>query len=200
MWAAAQSQPEMIRPAVEAVRSVDERATVRDWQRRVTAEGRPKDMNRGGFTPLLFAAREGCVDCLQALLRQGGADIDLPDPDGVTALIMALLNRNWDAARVPDRGGRGRQPVGHLRPDAAVRGRGHEHLARGQARGAAVAWIAAPARIIVRLLLEQGANPNAQLKLRPRYRNIPNDRYRDPMIVWGTTPLLRAAKAGDVPW
>ena len=52
---------------------------------------------------------------------------------------------------------------------------------------------------IIRLLLEQGANPNAQLKLRPRYRNIPNDRYRDPMIVWGTTPLLRAAKAGDVP-
>jgi ankyrin repeat protein len=52
---------------------------------------------------------------------------------------------------------------------------------------------------IVRLLLSRGANPNAQLKLRPRYRNIPNDRYRDPMIVWGTTPLLRAAKAGDVP-
>jgi ankyrin repeat protein len=38
-----------------------------------------------------------------------------------------------------------------------------------------------------------------QLKLRPRYRNIPNDRYRDPMIVWGTTPLLRATKAGDLP-
>ena len=42
------------------------------------------------------------------------------------------------------------------------------------------------------MLLERGANPNAQLKLRPRYRNIPHDRYRDPMIVWGTTPLLRA--------
>jgi ankyrin repeat protein len=52
---------------------------------------------------------------------------------------------------------------------------------------------------IVQLLLERGANPNAQLKLRPRYRNIPYDRYRDPMIVWGTTPLLRAAKAGDLP-
>jgi ankyrin repeat protein len=52
---------------------------------------------------------------------------------------------------------------------------------------------------VIRLLLEKGANPNAQLKLRPRYRNIPNDRYRDPMIVWGTTSLLRAAKAGDVP-
>ena len=44
---------------------VDERSTVRDWQRRVTAEGRPKDMYRGGLTPLLFAAREGCIDCLQ---------------------------------------------------------------------------------------------------------------------------------------
>ena len=52
---------------------------------------------------------------------------------------------------------------------------------------------------LVQLLLEKGANPNAQLKLRPKYRNIPYDRYMDPMIVWGTTPLLRAAKAGDVP-
>jgi ankyrin repeat protein len=52
---------------------------------------------------------------------------------------------------------------------------------------------------IVRLLLTKGANPNVQLKLRPRYRNIPYDRYRDPLIVWGTTPLLRAAKAGDLP-
>jgi ankyrin repeat protein len=48
------------------------------------------------------------------------------------------------------------------------------------------------------VLLERGANPNAQLKLRPKYRNIPYDRYRDPLMVWGTTTLLRAAKAGDV--
>src|SRR5690606_2795294 len=98
MWAAAQSQPEMIRLLVKAGARVDEHSTVRDWQRRVTAEGRPKDMYRGGLTPLLFAAREGCIPCIDALL-DAGADINLDDPDGVTALIMALLNRHWDTAK-----------------------------------------------------------------------------------------------------
>ncbi len=98
MWAAAQSQPQMIRLLLKHGAHVDERSTVRDWQRRVTAEGRPKDMYRGGLTPLLFAAREGCIDCMQALLDKH-ADIDLPDPDGTTALIMALLNYHWDAAK-----------------------------------------------------------------------------------------------------
>ncbi len=197
MWAAAQAQPAMIRLLLKAGARVDERSTVRDWQRRVTAEGRPKDMNRGGLTALLYAAREGCIDCLKALLDKG-ADIDLPDPDGGTALILALLNYNWDAARFLIEAGAdvnlwdiyGQTPL-YVAVDMNTLpiGRRVELPTMDRSTG----------EDIVRLLLERGANPNAQLKLRPRYRNIPNDRYRDPMIVWGTTPLLRAAKAGDVP-
>ena len=98
MWAAAQSQPQMLTLLLSRGAKVNERAVVRDWQRRVTAEGRPKDMNRGGLTPLLFAAREGCIPCL-AVLLDAGADINLPDPDGMTPLISALLNVHWDAAQ-----------------------------------------------------------------------------------------------------
>ncbi len=145
MWAAAQSQPEMIQLLLKHGARVDERSTVRDWQRRVTAEGRPKDMYRGGLTPLLFAAREGCVDCLKVLLEKG-ADIDLPDPDGATALIMALLNYHWDAGRFLHRGRRRREPVGYLRPDAAVRGGGHEYAARGPAHRAAIDGSSTPVR------------------------------------------------------
>jgi len=197
MWAAAQSQPAMIRLLLERGARVDERSTVRDWQRRVTAEGRPKDMVRGGLTPLLFAAREGCIDCLKALLDKG-ADIDLTDPDGSSALVLALLNRNWDAAKFLIEAGAdvnlwdvyGQAPL-YVAVDMNTLpvGRRIELPTMDRTTG----------EDIVRLLLEKGANPNMQLKLRPRYRNIPNDRYRDPMIVWGTTPLLRAAKAGDVP-
>ncbi|MEO6366998.1 MAG: ankyrin repeat domain-containing protein, partial [Steroidobacteraceae bacterium] len=197
MWAAAQSQPGMVRLLISKGARVNERATVRDWQRRVTAEGRPKDMNRGGLTPLLYAAREGCIDCLRALLAKG-ADIDLADPDGSTALVVALLNRNWDAGMFLIEAGAdvnlwdiyGQTPL-YVAVDMNTLpvGRRIELPAMDQATG----------EDILRLLLEKGANPNAQLKLRPKYRNIPNDRYRDPMIVWGTTSLLRAAKAGDVP-
>lgn len=197
MWAAAQSQPEMIRLLVKAGARVDERSTVRDWQRRVTAEGRPKDMYRGGLTPLLFAAREGCIACIGALL-EAGADIDLDDPDGSTALIMALLNRHWDTAKFLVEAGAdvnlwdiyGQTPL-YVAVDQNTLpiGRRVEIPSMDRTTG----------QDMVRLLLERGANPNAQLKLRPRYRNIPHDRYRDPMIVWGTTPLLRAAKAGDLP-
>ena len=49
------------------------------------------------------------------------------------------------------------------------------------------------------MLLDAGANPNAQLKLSPPFRNVGNDRGLDGMLTTGSTPLLRAAKALDAP-
>lgn len=197
MWAAAQSQANMIEFLLSRGAQVNERSTVRDWQRRVTAEGRPKDMNRGGLTPLLFAAREGCIDCMRVLLSHG-VDIDLADPDGTTPLILALLNRNYDAAKFLIGAGAdvnlwdiyGQTPL-YVAVDMNTLpvGRRVELPSMDETTGYDIA----------KLLLERGANPNAQLKLRPKYRNIPYDRYRDPLMVWGTTSLLRAAKAGDIP-
>ena len=56
MWAAAQSQPQMVKLLVANGADVDARGVIRNWQRKVIAEPRPKDMNRGGFTALLYAA------------------------------------------------------------------------------------------------------------------------------------------------
>ncbi len=53
MWAAAQSQPEMIKLLLANGADVNARGMVREWQRKVIKEPRPKDMNNGGFTPLL---------------------------------------------------------------------------------------------------------------------------------------------------
>src|SRR5262249_25383675 len=91
MWAAAQSQPDMVQLLIKQGADVDARSIVRDWQRRVTAEGRPKIMNHGGLTPLLFAAREGCIECAKNLVK-AKADIDLTDPDGMTPLNLAITN------------------------------------------------------------------------------------------------------------
>ena len=54
-------------------------------------------MNKGGFTPLLYAAREGCVECARQLIA-AKTDLDIADPDGITPLNMALLNMHFNFA------------------------------------------------------------------------------------------------------
>ncbi len=70
-----------------------------DWERKVTAEPRPQNRPPGGFTALLLAAREGCVECAQALV-EGGATSTSTDPEDITPLLMAILNAHFDTAKV----------------------------------------------------------------------------------------------------
>ena len=50
----------------------------------------------------------------------------------------------------------------------------------------------------IKALLKAGANPNLQLKLFPPYRSLRDDRGADGLLSVGSTPLLRAAKGGDI--
>ncbi len=195
MWAAAQSQPEMVKLLIKHRADVTARAAVRDWQRRITAEGRPKDMNRGGLTALLFAAREGCIECAKHLL-EGGADIDLPDPDRTTPLVLALMNFHFDLAAYLVSAGAdvnkwdfwGQTPL-YMAIDMNTLPRGGraDLPSEDNTTGLQVA----------EMLLKAGADPNIQLKLRPPYRNVPFDRGGDPVLGTGATPLVLAAKVGD---
>jgi ankyrin repeat protein len=197
MWAAARGHADMIRLLVKAGADVNARGAVRDWQRRVTSEPRPKGMNRGGFTPLLYAAREDCLDCAKALLA-AGADINLADPDRTTPLLLAIMNFRFEMASLLIGAGAdvdkwdlyGQTPL-YVAIDMNTLPRGgrpdlptEDHIS-----GLDVA----------RLLLAAGANPNLQLKLRPPYRNYIFDRGGDQVLSTGATPLLRAAKGGDIP-
>lgn len=195
MWAAAHQQPEMIRLLLKSGAKVDARGEIREWARRVTSEPRPKGMNRGGFTPLLYAAREGCIPCAKELL-DGGADIDLPDPDQTTPLVLALMNLHFDLAMfLIDHGADvdrwdlyGQTPL-YVALDMntlPVGGR-PDIPSKDFTTGAQVA----------EHLLAKGANPNIPLKLRPPYRNYIFDRGGDQVLSTGATPLMRAAKGGD---
>jgi ankyrin repeat protein len=98
MWAAAQSQPAMVETLIAHGADVDARSHVNDWERRVTAEPRMKNMPSGGFTPLLYASRQGCLECARKLVAAGAA-VNGTDPDGITPLLSALLNAHFDTAQ-----------------------------------------------------------------------------------------------------
>jgi ankyrin repeat protein len=98
MRASARRHPPMIELLDAQGADVDARSTARDYQRHITAEGRPKSLDSGGFTPLLYAARENCIACVDVLLAKG-ADVDLADPDGVSPLHLAIMNANWISQR-----------------------------------------------------------------------------------------------------
>jgi uncharacterized protein len=196
IWAAAQSQAEMVKLLLGHRADPNARAVVRDWQRRITAEGRPKNMNRGGMTPLLYAARESCIECAKNLLA-GHADINLPDPDGTTPLVMALLNFHWDFAKFLISAGAdvnqwnlyGESPLYVAVDLNAPQRTGRVDLKPlDDATGID----------IVDMLLKAGANPNVQLKLRPRYRQAIFDRNQSPIFTTGATPLMRAARGADI--
>lgn len=195
MWAAAQSQPTMVRLLIRHGADVNARSEVRVWARRVTAEPRPQNRPVGGLTPLLFAAREGCVACVKELVR-AHADLNLADPDNITPLLMAVLNARFDVAAVLIRAGAdpnrwdtwGRAPL-YSAVDYNTTPRG--------GRPDRPSADATTALEVEALLLKAGANPNMQLKLFPPYRSLGEDRGGDSMLTVGTTPLIRAAKAGD---
>jgi ankyrin repeat protein len=195
MWAAAQGQPEMVKLLLSHGANPNARSFVRVWDRKVTAEPRPQNRPQGGLTALLLAAREGCVGCAEALVK-GKADINLADPDNISPLLMAILNARFDVAAYLIKAGAdpnrwdtwGRAPL-YSAVDYNTTPRGGRPDRPSSDRTTALE--------VEEALLKAGANPNMQLKLFPPYRSLGQDRGGDSMLTVGTTPLIRAAKAGD---
>jgi ankyrin repeat protein len=197
IWAAAQRQPAMVQELVKRGAKVDARSAVNNWERQVTAEPRAVYRPVGGLTALHFAAREGCAECAR-YLAEGGADLNLPDPEGVTPLITAITNGHFDTAKyLIEKGANvnkfdvyGRTPLYE-----AVDQNTLPHGGRPD-------WPSVDKTTglqIMELLLKSGAYPDPELKLAQPYRFVATDRGRDGMLLTGTTPLLRAAKGMDAP-
>jgi ankyrin repeat protein len=197
MWAAASSQGPMMRELLARGAEVDAKSAVDLMTPLVSSEPRALPRPPGGMTAMLFAVREGCLDCVKALAEKG-AKIDLPDPEGVTPLISAIFNAHFDVAKyLIEKGANvdrwdwwGRSPL-YLAVDYNI-------LPHGGRPDQPSLDETLPIDI-VRVLLEKGANPNLQLKLLPPYRATGADRGVDQMLTVGATPLLRAAKAMDAP-
>ncbi len=197
MWAAAQRNPEMVRFLLKSGADPDAVSYLREWDRRVTAEPRRQWRPPGGWTALLLAAREGCPGCAEELAN-GGANLNLTDPENISPLLMAILNARFDTARVLiERGADvnrwdvwGRAPL-----YSAV---DFNTTPRGGRPDRPSSDVTTPLQV-ARMLIDGGANLDMQLKLFPPYRLLGPDRGGDSVLTVGSTPLLRAAKSCDVP-
>jgi len=197
MWAASQRQPAMVKLLLQSGADPNTASALRNWARTTTAEPRPQWRPPGAFTALQLAAREGCPDCAREL-AQGGAKLDTASPEGITALLFAVLNARFDTAKVLIEAGAdvnladkwGRAPL-----YSAI---DFNTTPRGGRPDRPSSDVATPLEI-AKMLLDRGAQIDFQLKAFPPYRLLGPDRGGDSLLTTGSTPLLRAAKACDVP-
>jgi uncharacterized protein len=178
MWAAADGNTAVVEELVE--RGADMKART-----------------KGGFTPLLFAIREGRMDTVRAMLK-AGANVNEPwqagrasGVAGISPMVLAVANAHYElAAMMLDAG---------ADPNAAVQGWTALHQ---------ITWVRKPGRgdndpapegsgsmsslDLVRKLVAKGANVNARMT---KQGNV----GRTSLNMIGATPFLMAARTADVP-
>jgi ankyrin repeat protein len=192
MWAAAQNHAEAVSVLIARGAQVDGRSTLQTNANRRAGQS---ILSLGNWTPLMYAARENATDAGRALVK-GKAGLNLVDPDGASALEIAIINAHYEFAAmlleagadpnvVDTEAGMGplyaavdmhRLAVGHGRPNPRPVG-------------------VMTAVDIVKKLIEHGADPNRRLKKSILQRH---HTAGDSALGEGTTPFLRASKSGDV--
>jgi len=213
MWAASapKNAPEMVKLLLSKGADVKPRALFTDWESQITSEPRAQYRAVGGLTALLYAVRDGCYFCVTELL-DAGADINLPTPEAVTPLMLALDNDRLEIAKfLIDRGasvnvwdwwGRTALYVAADNKIAAEAGRGDVF---GAVKKSAPRQLppssVSPASYmeIVNALLAKGADPNVQLNMHRPSRGGNNGRFIEPLQSTGAAPLHRAALVNDIP-
>ena len=199
MWAAAQNHAEIVTLLVAHGAAADARSRTLTFPnvRYNLATHATLPPPQGGFTALMFAARQGAVDAARAL-ADAHADLNVQDPDGTPAMTVAIVNGHHDVARLLLE--RGANPniadaAGMTPLYAAVELHTTEMYPERRALrrpSGSVTTID-----LIKLLLAKNAQPDMPLKavtLRWGRRRGPGDAA----LAEGATPLMRAARFADV--
>ena len=229
MYAAASNRnaAQMVKLLLAKGADVKPRALYSDWPSQVTSEPRTQYRSVGGLNALLYATRGGCYECVEDLIA-AGADVNLPTPEGITPLMIALDNSHNDVAKLlMDKGanlnvwdwwGRtalwiavdrkaGAAAAGGGGGGGRGAGGGGRGAGRGGAPGGAPAFAGAETREPARPAVSSMEIINAQLsagadpntEMNFHRPNAPGrGRFADNQISTGTTPLFRAVQNNDL--
>jgi len=197
MWAALENHGEVIKLLVSNGADVNARSNQTTFPRLRFGDGivaRQMVLPRGRWTPLMYAARQNAIDAARAL-AEAGADLNLTDPDGTTALVFAIINGHFDLARMLVEKGANPNVADSQGMAALYAAVDMSTLDETVGRPNAKPHARIDAAELVRIMLARGADPNLTLKA-PVLERIHND--GDTNLGDGATPLMRAAKDADV--
>ena len=194
MWAAAERHPAVVKLLLD--RGADWK--VRSYDRetkppKLSAASSISPIARGGFTALLFSAREGDIESARVMLEHG-VDINYGDVDNATALTVAIMNKQFTFAKfLIDRGAdvniveaSGRTPLYAI---TDIRNEDYSALPNRPLVDPM------PRVDIIKALLDHGARVDVPLT-RPMPGRSGMD-SGDTTLGPGSTALMRAARAGD---
>jgi ankyrin repeat protein len=152
---------------------------------------------KGGFSPLLFAVREGRIGAAQAMLKAGASVNETwqaartTGVNGISAMVLAVANAHYELASVLLDAG--------ADPNGSAQGWTALHQ---------ITWVRRPGKgdndpapdgsgnvsslELVRKLVAKGADVNAKMRR-------PGNPGRTYMNMVGATPFMMAARAADAP-